>query len=515
MNIKFTKSTVIHPILFTIFPILLIVTSNLSEVIFTDAIFSLLLVMVIMLLSWFVLNLFLKNKLKSGLFVSLGVVIFFSYSRFVSIVSGIGIDTSMLPFSHNTYAIPLYFLMLILGITTIIKIKKRLSDVTIFVNIISIVLIVMLLPNVISYSLEHHDVKSVDNPLDYEILQKPELNKRPDIYYILLDEYTDNEILKKIYNYDNQGFLSKLEQRGFYIPPKIYTNYPTSPLALTANLNMNYVNNKIVNPTMDDKNELFNNNQIMRILKSLNYTIVTTSFFHGYPTIADYHLCPPPAFVTQFHTTLLETSLLQPFSKLFINAGQPQRDLINCQFSTLASLHTSFDSPFFVYAHILSPHPPYLFGPNGESTTPELLSIGANSWNNKPGYVNQVQYINKVTIETIDSILKGSDSPPVIIIQGDHGTPTLLGGGGLRWNNINDDSIKERMSIFNAYYFPNVDSKIIYDGITPVNSFRLVLNNYLNGNYTLLEDRMYFSIYQNMLNFTDVTSIFTKTDSSK
>ena len=61
------------------------------------------------------------------------------------------------------------------------------------------------------------------------------------------------------------------------------------------------------------------------------------------------------------------------------------------------------------------------------------------------------------------------------------------------------------MSIFNAYYFPNIDSKIIHDGITPVNSFRLVLNNYLNGNYELLEDRMYFSTYQNEYNFTDVT----------
>jgi len=82
-----------------------------------------------------------------------------------------------------------------------------------------------------------------------------------------------------------------------------------------------------------------------------------------------------------------------------------------------------------------------------------------------------------------------------------------LEGGGLRWNNINDDSIRERTSIFNAYYFPELDSEVIYDGITPVNSFRLIFNNYLNGNYELLEDKIYFSTYQNMFNFTDVTTI--------
>ncbi len=104
-------------------------------------------------------------------------------------------------------------------------------------------------------------------------------------------------------------------------------------------------------------------------------------------------------------------------------------------------------------------------------------------------------------------ILQESDSAPVIIIQGDHGTPTQLGGGGLRWNNIDDDSIRERTSIFSVFYLPNLDSEVIYEGVTPVNYFRIVLNNYLNGNYELLEDKIYFSTYQDMLNFTDVTNM--------
>ena len=60
--IMFTKSTSIHPILFAIFPILLIVTSNLDEVIFKDAGFSLLIVLGITAISWVFLNLFFKNQ---------------------------------------------------------------------------------------------------------------------------------------------------------------------------------------------------------------------------------------------------------------------------------------------------------------------------------------------------------------------------------------------------------------------------------------------------------------------
>jgi len=506
MKLKLNSTMIIHPILFTIFPLLLITFSNLDEIIYTDVIFSFLLIMSIMLVSWFALNLFLKNKLKSGLFMSLGLVFFFSYNIFLENIASIVIDVSTLPFSHHTYAVPLYFIMFFLGIYAIFKIKKRIKDVTALTNIIAIVLIVMLLPNVASYALEKNNDELVYNDIDYRILQEPELKDKPNIYYIIVDEYTSDEILAEIYNYDNQEFLSQLTKRGFHIPSTSYTNYSTSSLAISANLNMSYMNNFTTQSGFDNRNEIYNNNQIMQILKSLDYTIITMSSEYGYPEIADYHLCPTAMFVNQFHSKLIDGSILQPFSKFFVTAGDPQRERVLCKFSELSNLENSFDSPFFVFDHMMSPHPPYLFGPNGESMNSEFLSIGAASWDNKSGYVNQVQFINKKIIETVDKILLESDLPPIIIIQGDHGTPTQLGGGGLRWNNnINDDSITERMSIFNAYYFPNIDSKIIHDGITPVNSFRLVLNNYLNGNYELLEDRMYFSTYQNEYNFTDVT----------
>jgi hypothetical protein len=501
------KSTTIHPILFAIFPILLIITLNLDEVIFKDAGFSLLMVLGITLVSWIFLKLFLKNRLKSGLLVSLGLILFFSYSHFTRFTSQMGVDVSMLPFSHTTYAVPFYGIMLIVGIFGIIKIKKRLKDVTIFANIIGVVIIVMLLPNITSYSLENNNFDVVDNEIDYRILHEPKLNEKPNIYYIIVDEYTSDEILLELYNYDNHEFLTKLTQRGFHIPTNSYANYVTSPLAISSTLNMSYFNDEKINPTLDDRNEFYNNNQLMQILKSLDYTIISMSLEYGYPEISDHQLCAPLMFVNQFHNTLIDGSLWHPFSKYFVTAGDPQRDRVNCKFSELSNLENSFNTPFFVFTHIMSPHPPYLFGPNGESLNSEFLAIGAASWDNKSGYVNQVQYINKKIIETVDKILQESDSVPVIIIQGDHGTPTQLGGGGLRWNNINDDSIIERTSIFNAYYLPNLDSEVIYEGITPVNSFRIVLNNYLNGNYDLLEDKIYFSTYQDMLNFTDVTSI--------
>jgi hypothetical protein len=48
------------------------------------------------------------------------------------------------------------------------------------------------------------------------------------------------------------------------------------------------------------------------------------------------------------------------------------------------------------------------------------------------------------------------------------------------------------MSILNAYYFPNGKAASLYDSVTPVNSFRLVLNAYFGAHCSLAEDRSYF-----------------------
>ena len=64
--------------------------------------------------------------------------------------------------------------------------------------------------------------------------------EQPNVYHIILDEYTDNEILKKQFNYDNEKFLKFLEKNQFYIPDKIFSISPSTPHELNSILNMEY-----------------------------------------------------------------------------------------------------------------------------------------------------------------------------------------------------------------------------------------------------------------------------------
>jgi phosphoglycerol transferase MdoB-like AlkP superfamily enzyme len=168
-------------------------------------------------------------------------------------------------------------------------------------------------------------------------------------------------------------------------------------------------------------------------------------------------------------------------------------------FSEIPEVNNKTDKPMFVFAHFILPHPPFTFGPNGESINPESLELGNNNWKNKEGYLNQVEFANNETQLIIEKILSYDDNS-IIIIQGDHGSQFTM-----NWDDPNIDMINERMSILNSIYFPNEDKQFLYDSITPVNTFRVVFNTYLNGTYSYVDDKQYFSTYDQPFVFDDVT----------
>jgi hypothetical protein len=169
-------------------------------------------------------------------------------------------------------------------------------------------------------------------------------------------------------------------------------------------------------------------------------------------------------------------------------------------------------SPTFVFAHLIAPHPPFVFGAYGEPVQPnrqfsgaegsDFLSLGGTTGEYIRDYKRQLIYTNEKTKEMIDRIISNSPEPPVIILQSDHGPASALD-----WENISntDLSLKERMCILNAYYLPDCDHAQLYDEITPVNTFRVVFNQYFGTEYGLLRDQSYFSTMRRPYKFINIT----------
>jgi len=148
--------------------------------------------------------------------------------------------------------------------------------------------------------------------------------------------------------------------------------------------------------------------------------------------------------------------------------------------------------PQFAYVHLILPHPPFVFGPDGEYTNP------ADFWNKekkyapdkfKIGYVNQVIFLNTKLLEMIDTILAESDTPPIILLQGDHGP----------WSQPNP----QHFFILNAYYLPDHTTEL-YPQLSPVNSFRIIFNDYFGGSYDMLPDVTYYSPVPKLYDFSEV-----------
>ena len=133
----------------------------------------------------------------------------------------------------------------------------------------------------------------------------------------------------------------------------------------------------------------------------------------------DHKLCSPSDVLdTFFARKILHKTMIFPAGVEFLLQGD-LRDKVNCPFDELDHILENEKSPKFVFTHMMSPHPPFVFGPTGDSPASIFSHI-----NNLPEYKNnlyidQIQFINYKLEHTIDKLLDTDN--PIIIIQSDHG----------------------------------------------------------------------------------------------
>jgi hypothetical protein len=157
--------------------------------------------------------------------------------------------------------------------------------------------------------------------------------------------------------------------------------------------------------------------------------------------------------------------------------------------------------------HVIAPHPPFVFDAIGNPINPNYaFTITDNRYLITPphlyekGYLDQLSFINTQVLEVVDAILKKSANPPIIIIQGDHGPGNFIDA-----ESSTPPCFYERYSILNAYYLPGIDPASVPKDITPVNTFRMIFNQYYSANLQFLPNHQYFSSPETVHQFSDVS----------
>ena len=269
---------------------------------------------------------------------------------------------------------------------------------------------------------------------------------------------------------------------------------------------MEYINYlaDIVGIESDDTTLIYSmieNNKVMNFLKSKGYKYIHFNSGWGptnYNRYADINVAISNNRWSEFQTMLIKTTMINAFEKKFFkNIGR--RRIINT-FDNLAEAY-KFEGINFIFSHIISPHPPYLFDKYGKSVPEANFDMNEWGFEQKEYYLNQLIYINKKVEILIDEILANSEIPPVIILQSDHGPHNTF----IEGRYPTDDMFKEGMRIFNAYYLPLDDSNLFYNSITPVNSFKIIFNYYFDTNYELLNDISNYSFEIEPYRFIDIT----------
>ena len=486
---------VIHPFLLATYSVLAILAANIEEAKLRAGIRPLLLSLLATTILYLLLRLVLKNKLKSGLITSLMILLFFSYGHVYNFIEEQSIFGVVI--GRHRWLVVLWIALFMLGIWLIIYKIRNTQTATEYLNLITAIVLIFPFAQIglYSYRTQFQAPTGYAANTEFTKLTPPENQSLPDIYYIILDGYSRDDILEKHYQLDNNEFLNSLEDMGFYVARCSQSNYAQTQLSLASSLNFNYLENidpryTVGNTSRIGLSELIQNSALQQALKSLGYTIV--SFDSGYePTRlreADLYLSPNVvADINDFENLLVRTTLARLFAEgiAFLNfppdweaRDQAHRERILFTFNELEGL-PSMPGPKFVFAHIISPHWPHVFGPNGEPVHEQPDSVS--------GYRNQVLFINSQIEQIIDTLISQSDQPPIIIIQGDHGSII--------------ESPQRRMSILNTYYLPQDGNLALYDVISPVNTFRLVLDYYFAGDIPLIEDTSYYSQYDDPYNY--------------
>jgi hypothetical protein len=162
----------------------------------------------------------------------------------------------------------------------------------------------------------------------------------------------------------------------------------------------------------------------------------------------------------------------------------------------------SVEAPVFAFVHLLNPHWPYVF--DRECRLPRRVG-GRDP---RAAYIGQLQCLNGLVLATVGQLIRDSKVPPVIVLQGDHGSAMrghwIKMSRAARVENVPAGVAWERFGAFGAYYLPGGGAAAFGDSVTVVNVMGNVLRRYFGAELPQEPDARYLSVERDPFRFRRV-----------
>ena len=458
-------------------------TENYHAIPFKDALWLLFGYLVAALILFFVSWLFLRQAIKSSVFSFCIMGFDFSFGNIKDSLKALFADALI---TRYIFLVPFFLLVFVFIAWWLKKEKRSMYRLGFYLNTL---LVILILADAFSLLQKKEQRRYAVNSSS-ELSFKCDSCVKPDIYFLVFDEYSSSTALKEKWGYNNNDLDTFLLQKGFKLIPYSKSNYNFTEFSMASILNMDYL--KIADPsacTIKDYNNCFESireNQVCHILRSMDYDIVNCSIFdlqkksslvnEGFLPLKT-KLITAQTFTGRVKRDLLFHILsgktkIRSLSKYFFYATYR-----NNQKLIKATIQTAVDSstkPRFVYSHIEMPHHPFYFNKYGqEKSTTELPNENITS------YLDYLPSTNQVVKQMVRSILDHSKKPVVIVLMGDH---------GFREQQERDFQFKN----LNAVYISSGHYSGFSDSITSVNEYRILFNNLFHASFPLKKDSTVF-----------------------
>jgi hypothetical protein len=369
-----------------------------------------------------------------------------------------------------------------------VYIKKRKSSFIKPFNYLNLLLLILLLTDVVSFT-----GKLISNDVYGKKVLPGGLAKcdtcvTPDVYWIVADEYAGSQELKEVFHFENTDFEKKLQKMGFHVIIDSRSNYNITPFSIASTLNLTYLPLKDTGNTINDVPMvmgMIGENVLSRFFHKQGYTLFNNSVFNlpGESQQAESTFLPnkteyitAQTFLSRMEKDLsyhLVTTLkLKWVNKTAMYANRTGNHALYKNTIETSRLKTA---PKFSYTHLSMPHSPYYYNETGEPVGYDQLF----DYKSKPDYLSYLKYTNKKLLSLVDQLIKNSAQPPVIFLMSDHGFRET-------------DQKKYHFMNLCAIYTSEKKYDDYYAGLSSVNVFRIFLNAQFKQQLPLLPDSTIF-----------------------
>ena len=435
-----------NPLIIGIFFILFLYSNNLGEGIKPFEVISLFFIVGIFSYSIYLISFFIyKNSSKASFYSLILLFIFLSYGYFYDLLNEIIFINEL---SRHRYLVPLILIYLLIQLILLKKKEWELKNFHKIFFMTFLTLIVINLFSIISFDLRP------SNPLfeTKNINVKNEYNDLPDVYHIVLDMYPTEDILKTRFEFDNSQFVNELESLGFR-KEDMRSNYMWTRFSIPSTINMKHFHDATQEEInyMHETHYSFNKSVEAYLAKKIGYEIYEISTddikgFYGY-------------FLGDFSRIFFRTNFIRVIDDYFMISNDlfknKNQKYFKDNIDELVKISTNNETTW-VYFYSRPPHPPFIFNEDGSKNL-DFDQDEYFSWdvNNKIHFINQLKYLNKHVLQSVNNILSSSKNS-IIIIHSDDGIPGLTGSHLISNDNeISSDIFNELFSTINFIYTPN------------------------------------------------------------